>query len=529
MKILHSFRRATYCLFLYGLVWGYTVVFAGEASPGGISSISTSSHYYISRITIDNAKCLRGVLKRMLLGSYWHTFLSWEAIRRLVEKTRAYYIQQGYVTAHVHLVPEQSLSCGVLRLGVMYGCIDCIQLGANTWRDRLRVYFSFPCSSGSTVYMPHLEQGIDQLNSLPSSKATIQILPGKTEQRSIVQINNVVTHPFRVDIGLNNATEDLMKWSIGMDNLVGINDSTTIGGSGITWQEDVQDASGACSINSSFSFGYYTFSGGYNKGSHQVSALKGISYCTKERSKQITLKRLMLQKAGHKLSFSLDSMWKATTPFMGKQKLSIQASKNLLFTGNIHMEGRMFSGQYTGQLSGIRGMEQGSSIPSKTIKPAFHKFSSSLLWQYAWLSRVHLNYQLQYAGQYSLEALPHPEQFSLTGQDHVRGYEKTYTGSRGFFVRNEVALLGTLSSMVYLRPLQVFFGIDTGYSPQVSGASLEEASLTLWSGSVGVKYQYRWLSGNCTFACPLDREGAICKDYQVYWSVSLALHALIKI
>ncbi len=121
-----------------------------------------------------------------------------------MQDIKAWYIRQGYPTTTVTLPPNQNLQKGTLRLTIMHGFVEDIQFDQQTWRHRMQVFTAFPFLKGKPLHLKSLAQGIDQLNTLASNQATLKILPGKFTAGSLVQVQNTVTHPVKLDIGLDN-------------------------------------------------------------------------------------------------------------------------------------------------------------------------------------------------------------------------------------------------------------------------------------------------------------------------------------
>lgn len=74
-----------------------------------------------------------------------------------------------------------------------------------------------------------IEQGLDQLNRLPSNNATMRIEPGAEAGSSRVLINNVQKRTWRLSAGVDNLgqeTTGLTEYTLGFekDNFLGCND-----------------------------------------------------------------------------------------------------------------------------------------------------------------------------------------------------------------------------------------------------------------------------------------------------------------
>lgn len=112
---------------------------------------------------------------KSLARPYQGRCLTLEHINRLVHETTNAYLQRGYVTSQAWL-QEQDISRGVLTVSVSEGRIESItQNGEQTPALKM----AFPGLVGDVLNLRDIEQGMEQLNRLPSQQVTIDIQPGE--------------------------------------------------------------------------------------------------------------------------------------------------------------------------------------------------------------------------------------------------------------------------------------------------------------------------------------------------------------
>ena len=87
------------------------------------------------------------------------------------------YVERGYVTSRAVLGP-QDLSRGVLVIKIIEGRVESVGPDAASTMQPKQFLTIFPGVKGSVLQLRDIEQGLDQLNRLPSNNATMRIEPG---------------------------------------------------------------------------------------------------------------------------------------------------------------------------------------------------------------------------------------------------------------------------------------------------------------------------------------------------------------
>lgn len=117
------------------------------------------------------------------------------------ETTNAY-LQRGYVTSQAWL-QEQDISRGVLTVSASEGRIESItQNGEQTPALKM----AFPGLVGGVLNLRDIEQGMEQLNRLPSQQVTIDIQPGEQPGFSnVVLLRGATRAPVSFSFGADNS------------------------------------------------------------------------------------------------------------------------------------------------------------------------------------------------------------------------------------------------------------------------------------------------------------------------------------
>lgn len=121
-----------------------------------------------------------------ILNQYAQRRIGKEGINKIVKRLTNELIDRGYVTTRI-VIPEQDLSCGILRLLLVPGIISQIRFDnpehSGNWHN------AFPTKPGNILNLRDLEQGLEQLKRVPSQEADFKIVPGQNSGESDIIVN----------------------------------------------------------------------------------------------------------------------------------------------------------------------------------------------------------------------------------------------------------------------------------------------------------------------------------------------------
>ena len=191
-----------------------------------------------------------------------------EGLNTLLEQVTLAYVDAGYIAARAYL-PEQDLSDGSLTIAVIEGRVSEVVLRENGDPAMSRATTAFPNTVGRPVELRRLEQGLAQINRLPSSNATSQISPGAEVGDSIIDVNVAQTRPWRANVtvdnrGASSTGENNFGLTFGYDDLLGLNDQwilsyqRSMNPSPLAFGPDTP-VGNAYSLAGSLPYGFWTF------------------------------------------------------------------------------------------------------------------------------------------------------------------------------------------------------------------------------------------------------------------------------
>ena len=388
-----------------------------------------------------------------------------KTLGEIITAIQTFYNDEGYVTARV-VVPKQNIQSGNLELKILEGKIDEVIFGDNHFTDKMQEFTAFGFMEGDILNLEDINQGIYQINRLPSNNATMKIEPAVTEGEAKVYIANQKKFPTRATVGYDNLGNDFTgikrtNFSGGLDNLLFLNDSINL-----SYSTNLNDDSQEKDIKSftsgiSIPFGYNTFSYDYsrsefrgtNQGTNGPIRLTGFS----ERN-NATIDRVLLNKGNLRISTNASLTTKSSASYLNKEKIETSERKltigNIGFTisnyfkngANLYLKPSYYKG-----LKLLNAKQDETNLTSDTPKAQFDYFKL-----YASLSKrftipkaeIPFTLSTEMDSQYAKQTLFGTEQFSVGGYYSVRGFRENYiTGDSGYYFRNKANFnIGSLAA-----------------------------------------------------------------------------------
>jgi len=524
---------------------------AKQVTEDSHASEKLANKFYIQEIILEGAKFLNKRTRKRLIAPYLNTYLDAKKIRKLVRTIRAYYIERGYPTTQVKVVLGQNLKEGVLKLMVSIGFIEEIIFNDHKRRDRGKIAMAFPWFRNRRLYLPYLEQGIDQINSVPSSHATLRILPGLREGGSVIQIDHATNKPIRFDIGGDNmGKKNTGKWRwkyhLSIDNLFRVNDSWAL----YYDTNHAKEVSGkklrdhSLMAKLSFPLGYFNLSTTHSMRSctQAVGKHQGL-YKAKSTTHNYEIKFPIYKYRISKGTVSLQLDHLITDNHIDDVPISVQNIEQTQLKIETHHTGLIFVGQYVlkfeygQQLPWLRKAEKQNPQVAKDEKPTFRQKLGAVDYQLSWMRpfsvwKKLLSYKFECLGLYALNG--HEVGFNPASSKYVRGFEdaKDCDSHHGICFKQELSFHHLFSFARWLFPLELQTGIEMGYAHQLQHRDVKSPRLSAMLMSLvgGFHYDIKWLSLDFTYAKPLYASKHLAiptNTYQILFSFNLKLHGLL--
>ena len=425
--------------------------------------------------------------------------------------------------------------------------LDRFQILPPSLVGQIKIWNSFITAEGDVVQIDDVQQGVDQINRVPSSHAEVKLTPGDAPATSTLIVDNNRIDAFRVFAGYEVNGSDLngsnptttvanrLRLDVAKDNLIGLNDA---------WRASYAGGIDTNEVRAAFAIPFRRFTLSLDAGYSESLSQVGSSSELFTRSGTVTTDLSYLLQRDHDKRTLLDASltWRDNQRFLDGTQL---APQNVAYA---RLGATQIWALHGLQLSYGVGIDQGLSIlgatpaPVPTLpstpRPQFLKFDgqASLANTFANIGtlRVDLN------GQWTGHPLYTDDQLVLGSVSTVRGFAHAVaTVDRGVIVRLE---------FTPILPLDVLFGAKFSDAKLVDDAGLlrdllvslqpyvfsdygwgrdiaNEANLQRSSIGTGLRYKQGRFNLDVSIAEPIFRAGgAKPKDWltpEMFMTVSV--------
>ncbi|MDU6078414.1 MAG: ShlB/FhaC/HecB family hemolysin secretion/activation protein [Pantoea sp.] len=381
-----------------------------------------------------------------------------QGINLLMSALQNRLVDHGYVTTRV-LAPSQDLNSGALRLVILPGYVREAKLTPESDRH-LWLYSAFPAHAGNLLDLRDIEQGLENLQRLPTVEADMSVVPGEQPGESDIQVRWKQQKMWRVGLSLDDSgTRSTGRYlggvTLSLDNPFALSDLFYLSA---TYDLQGQGGKGSKNFTGHYSvpFGYWMFSvTGSDYDYHQTVAGTNQDY-----------------RGSQKTSLTYDVLTRETRNYINDTEVQVQRRQTAAW--RIGLQHRHYIRQAT--LDAGVSYQRGTRWFGAQPAPEEYFGEATALSKIVQLNaqfnlpfRIgdqRFRYNMQYLRQMSSTPLTPQEQFSIGNRWTVRGFdgERTLNASRGWYLRNDIAWSTPL-------PAQEFYlGVDYG---EVGGAGSE--------------------------------------------------------
>ena len=436
--------------------------------------------------------------------------LGGKGINLLMAQLQNILIDRGYITSRI-LAPQQDLKSGVLRLVVMPGYIREARLTAQS-DDYLWLASAFPATDGKLLDLRDIEQGLENLQRLPTVQASMEIVPGETPGQSDIVINRQQERFWRIDASLDdsgsNATGRYQgNLTLSLDNPLSLSDLFYLSGS---YNLDGNGGKSSKNLTGHYSvpLGYWQFvltASQYDYVQTVAGANGDYQYSGKSKNVDFQLSRVLHRSGSQKTTLSADVLAREQRNFINDTEIAVQRRQTAAW--KLGLQHRHYLGNATldSGVSYQRGTRWFGAQPAPeeqwgeaTALSKILQFNAQLNLPFA-LGGQRFRFTSRYQRQMSSTPLTSPDMFSIGSRWTVRGFdgERTLTASHGWYVRNDIAWSTPLPGQEF------YLGADYG---EVGGAGSETlVGKHLAGGVAGLRGQYLRASYDLFAGIPLDK------------------------
>ena len=461
-------------------------------------------------------------------GPFLNRCLGVQGLGQLVSALDAALLDAGYVTSRVSLL-AQNLAQGGVRLHVHAGRIARMEAD-----DGLRWQGAFPAAAGDLLNVRDLEQGMEQMNRLPSQVVQAQLIPGEAADTSVVYIRNRSANGSRLRGAVmldNSGSPSLGRPQLGMslalDNPGSLNDLLSVSANTSLRELGPDHRSQSLAVSYSIPWGYSLISASaYATAFAQRIQLTTTQAVSSGQSRGFELRwdRTVHRSRSGKLGLYGALSARRSRSFLDDLELLVQNRRNSFAMLGMHYKRLFRHSSLDGELSVRKGIGwlgaepdyEASGSNGVTLRPLI--WNAGLSFEVPHMTRGgQLGYRMQVRTQYTRNATLTMDQFGIGSRSTVRGFDgaSTLVAESGILWRNELAMPIQWGG----QPAVAYLGIDLG---RVGGrASDRLVGRHLAGVAIGLRTQWRLFSLDAALAFPLAKpRGFAAARVSPYLSVS---------
>ncbi|MDM0032332.1 ShlB/FhaC/HecB family hemolysin secretion/activation protein [Variovorax sp. J22P271] len=463
----------------------------------------------IREIRITGAALLPDAVRQALVRDFSNRCLGVSELEAILATLTKSYIDRGFITTRAYL-PAQDLRTGVLEITVIEGSIERFELQQSGRNDSsTSIRGAFPARPGDLLNLRDLEQGIDQLNSLASNSATLDLQPGTRPGDSVVVVRNQTSFPVNLfatydNLGTPSTGRDAASATVSFDSLLGLNEVIAI-----TRRQSVpndsEHNSNSTALHAAVPFGYNTFSFDASESNYvntlQLPSGQKLASEGTTSTQSLLADRVVYRDQATRLSLSGRLTTQDSRNFLGGEYLAVSSRKLSPFdvglAGFTQAAGGVFNGRvaYVRGLSILGALEDPDRLPGDLPHAQFNKFTLDLGFNRRFdIADRPLLLSSQFSGQHSNDTLYGSQQILIGGPGSVRGSMlNTLSGDSGYYLHNDVSL--PWQTTLGGQPItgRVYAGYDFG---SVSNRPPGVPSGSMSGVTLGVALQWRGLSAD---------------------------------
>ncbi len=399
-------------------------------------------------------------------------------VAQLIQRAQDALIAQGFVTSRM-LAPPQDLSTGVLQLEVLPGRVQRIRLHQAGDHQTLRN--ALPLQEGDVLQLRDVEQGLENLQRVPTVQADVQIEPGEAPGTSELVVTWAQTKPWRLSLGADDSGSRSSgkvqgNATFSYDNALGLNDLFYLAASrDLAGRDAGPRGTRSVATHYSIPFGYWLLA--FNASRYRyfqtvAGASQDYVYSGTSSQQDLKLTHLFARDASSKTSWSIKAFARQSANFIDDAEVDVQRRRVGGYELGLQHRTQWDAWQLEGNVAYRRGTKafRANQAPEDLFGEGTHQFAlltADVQWQRPLaLAGRRWDYSGNWRWQSHRTPLTPQDRFNIGGRYTVRGFDgdRSLSGERGWLVRNE------LSTALPDPAHHVYLALDHG---RVGGPSAE--------------------------------------------------------
>ncbi|WP_280884523.1 ShlB/FhaC/HecB family hemolysin secretion/activation protein [Stenotrophomonas sp. 1278] len=391
--------------------------------------------------------------------------LGTEGINVVMKRVQNAIIARGYVTTRVLSAP-QDLNTGTLTLSVVPGRFREAVFTESDGRHPA-IANALPIRSGGLLNLRDIEQGLENLQRVPTVTADIKIAPadgeGAAPGQSDLNIDWKQRSPVRASLTLDDAgsqgTGKLQaNATLSLDNPLGLNELFYVSAGRGVFNGKGKDTN-SWTAHYDVPYGYWLFgatASAYDYSQTVVGAYESYDYSGRSGNAEARVDRLLLRNAKTKLGIYGRGWQRTSKNYIDDTEIEVQRRRtsgwelgltHKQFIGAATLDATLAYRRGTGAFHALRSPEEMAQAWDPTL-PLEGTSRMKLITADAQFSvpfqlgKQRLRYTAAWRAQWNRTPLSPQDRFAIGGRYTVRGFdgESSLSGERGWSLRNDLSL-----------------------------------------------------------------------------------------
>ena len=526
-----------------------------------------SNKFLIKSVNIkDNDRLLSQREKNKIIGKYVYLELSSDDIKNLLTDLTNKLISKGYTTSVVNFNRNNDLTTGTLNLEIVAGKIEDIKINSGNGLDKYKEFFMFPKNKGKILNIRDIDTATDNFNSINANNMTMEVLPGRKENYSRIEVKNRLKNKYTVGILANNYGDSKQNgiWrrgiNLNIDSPLGIGDNFYFTYMTVpkkdpdrSWKKTIEELKpgeilpigpvGYDPANGDtlpykrrldmFNFGYtmkfrtYTLKLNSSKSIQESSFYTANTVYDMYSSNHILsadLEKILFRNQKSKVSLDLGIRRRHNQSYLEKSVLSDR--KLTVGTVSLNTTTSLFGGIFGSSIGYERGLkifnaERDNGKIDTTPKAQFHKYNVNLSY-YKPVTNKFI-YRANVYGSYSNDVLYGSERQTIGGIGSVGGYNtrESIQGDKAIEISNELAYNIPVKKFAVVSPY-----VNYGYGAAKYNRDKSKYRTGYVTGmTAGIRFDTKMFDFDFGYAKPMAHSEYLSpKKQEMYFSGSLKVN-----
>ena len=523
-----------------------------------------SNKFLIKSVNIkDNDRLLSQREKNKIIGKYVLLELSSNDIQGLLTDLTNKLISKGYTTSVVNFDRNNDLTTETLNLEIVAGRIEDIKINSGNGLDKYKEFFMFPKNKGKILNIRDIDMATDNFNSINANNMTMEVLPGRKENYSRIEVKNTLKNKYTVGILANNYGDSKQNgiWrrgiNLNIDSPLGIGDNFYFTYMTVpkkdpdrSWKKTIEELKpgeilpigpvGYDPANGDtlpykrrldmFNFGYtmkfrtYTLKLNSSKSIQESSFYTANTVYDMYSSNHILsadLEKILFRNQKSKVSLDLGIRRRHNQSYLEKSVLSDR--KLTVGTVSLNTTTSLFGGIFGSSIGYERGLkifnaERDNGKIDTTPKAQFHKYNVNLSY-YKPVTNKFI-YRANVYGSYSNDVLYGSERQTIGGVGSVGGYNtrESIQGDKAIEISNELAYNIPVKKFAVVSPY-----VNYGYGAAKYNRDKSKYRTGYVTGmTAGIRFDTKMFDFDFGYAKPMAHSDYLSpKKQEMYFSGSL--------